>query len=102
MDNELYAKIIELKRELEPEGYIIKGVFGSYVRGQMNSNSDIDLLIELNEEFFARYKGYKAIAKLDAIVRYMSEYLQITVDTVTQNTMNPIAKKYIMQEVVYV
>jgi predicted nucleotidyltransferase len=102
MNDELYIKIIELKRKLEPEGYIIKGIFGSYVRGQMNCNSDIDLLIELSEVFFNKYKGYNAVSRLDEIERYMSEYLQITVDTVIQNAMNPIAQKYIMRELIYV
>ena len=57
MNEKLHRKILELQKELEPEGYIIKGVFGSYARGEMNSDSDIDLLIELNDNFLQKYKS---------------------------------------------
>jgi hypothetical protein len=102
MNSKLIEQILQLKKKFESDGFIIEGVFGSYVRGENKPDSDIDLLIELNDEFKDKYKGFIAIRRLDEISRFISEYLQIEADLVQKSTLNPIARKYILSEMAYV
>lgn len=102
MNQDLLNKIKLIKEELAAEGYLIEGIFGSFSRGENTSDSDLDLLIELSGEFKDKYKGYKAISKMDSIEKYISEYLNLKIDAVQMNSLNEIAKRYIIPEVYYV
>jgi predicted nucleotidyltransferase len=84
------------------EGFIIEGVFGSYSRDDFDRSSDIDILYELDKGFKDKYKGFKAIARLDAINKEISSMLNIEADLVQKSTLGEIAAKYILPEVIYV
>lgn len=70
-DKEISRSVKRLIHNLKKENNISKAVlFGSYARGDINENSDVDLLIvgDFTESFFARtgkvlalYKGKKDI-----------------------------------------
>ena len=91
-------KLIEIinqhKQELE-EKYKVKSIafFGSYVRGEENEKSDIDILVEFKEPV-----GFLFIHLAD----FLEEILQVKVDLLTKDAIKPNRRKYIMEELVYI
>ncbi len=88
-------KLKELKPELQQK-YFIKqiGIFGSYIRGQENIQSDLDILVEF-------YKPID-IFKFMELERVLSEKLNIKVDLVSKKALKPFIGKKILDEVIYV
>jgi len=86
----------EHKKELE-EKYQIEeiGIFGSYVRGEQKTVSDVDILVEFNPD--AR------ISLLDfvGLENYISDLLEVKVDLVEKSALKPRIGKHILREVVY-
>ncbi len=71
------------------------GVFGSYVRGEAGENSDLDILISLNENHKV------GLIKFNSLKEYLSNLLNIKVDLVLKDGIKPALRKYILKEVVY-
>ncbi len=65
-------------------------VFGSYVRDQQNSKSDLDLLV-----LFAKAPS---LLKFLELKNYLSDQLQINVDLVMKDTLKPGISKNILNE----
>lgn len=70
------------------------GLFGSYLRGEQNRNSDLDILIEFSET-----PGLFTFMELE---RELSQLLGVKVDLVMKKTLKPVIGKQILNEVVYV
>jgi len=87
----LQKMLPELKKKY-PITYI--GVFGSYVRGEQNSSSDLDILVEFNGSI--TLFGY---AKLE---NELSDELGVKVDLVSKTALKPRIGKNILSEVVEV
>ena len=68
------------------------GLFGSYVRGEASSSSDIDALVELESVTFDLYMDLKF---------YLEELFQLPVDLVLADNVKPRLKPYIDEEVIY-
>jgi len=70
------------------------GIFGSYVKGQTQKSSDIDILVEFS----------KRIDLLDfvALERYLSEQTGAKIDLVSLKALRPEFKDAILNEVVYI
>jgi predicted nucleotidyltransferase len=102
MNQDLLNIISEIKNQLSVDGFILEGIFGSYSREDHNQYSDIDILYDLDKVFRDKYKGFKAIARLDAIRNQISSTLNIDADLVQKSTLNAISAKYILPEVYYV
>ncbi len=93
-------KIKEILSENKPylqEKYHVKtiGIFGSYVRGKQNKKSDIDILVEFEEN-----------SKMDLFTFvemeiYLSDIFKVKVDLVMKNSLKPYIGKYILSEVQY-
>ncbi len=87
-------KIAAIRQELDQKFTVKRiGVFGSYARGNKNSESDVDILVELDKPTFDNYMDLKF--KLE-------EVLRLPVDLVIADTVKPRLKKIIADEVVYV
>ena len=71
------------------------GVFGSFVRGEQNSDSDIDLLVE----FEHRRKTFDTFMELSF---FLEEVLQHRIELVTMESLSPYIGPYILREVEYV
>jgi hypothetical protein len=69
-------------------------LFGSVVRGEAGPGSDIDILVEFNND--ARV-GLFQFARLQA---FLSEILGSRVDLVTSDALHPMLKDKIMREIV--
>jgi len=72
----------------------LKGIFGSYVRGQENPGSDLDVLVEFN-------KGANLI-DLVGLSLFLEEKLHCSVDVVPQSALRKELKSDILNEMVAV
>lgn len=68
------------------------GLFGSFVREQQRSDSDIDLLVE----FFPEHKSFDNFIHLSF---FLEELLQQPVELVTTESLSPYLGPYIINEV---
>jgi predicted nucleotidyltransferase len=78
------------------ENYEIKeiGIFGSYVRGEQEEKSDLDILVDFKETI--------GLFKFVALERYLSELLGVKVDLVMKSALKPRIGARILKEVVYI
>jgi len=103
MKNKLiYKQISRLKKILLSEGFVIDGIFGSYARDEETKKSDVDILYHLNQTFYERYSGFVGFEKLDEIKKIISSTLNKEIDLAPRTNLSQTAKKYILDEVVYV
>jgi len=90
-------KVLKGRKEELKEKYGVKeiGVFGSYVRGESKESSDLDILVEFEENVDMD------LIKFVELENYLSELLGIKVDLVDKTTLKPAIGRHILQEVVY-
>lgn len=81
----------EVSRKYKAE---LKGIFGSYVRGEENPGSDLDVLVEFNE-------GANLI-DLVGLSLFLEEKLHCSVDVVPQSALRKELKSDILKEMVSV
>ncbi len=84
------------EKELK-ERYGIKkiGIFGSYLRAEAKKKSDLDILIEFEQDVDI------GLLKFVEIENYLSDLLGIRVDLVEKSALKPRIGKHILKEVVY-
>lgn len=85
------------KKELR-EKYNIKdiAIFGSYLKGKADENSDIDLLV-----VFEPYSGISLLGYI-GIENYLSHLLGVKVDLVEKKGLKPYIGRHILNEAVYI
>ncbi len=71
------------------------GLFGSFVRGEQNEGSDVDVLVE----FVPGKKGFDNFLQLAFL---LEELLQRRVELVTPESLSPYIRPYILREIEYV
>lgn len=69
-------------------------LFGSIVRNELGPNSDIDILVEFNQD------AHVGLFELVRLRTYLSEILGYKADLVTPDALHPMLKDDIMKEVV--
>lgn len=89
-------EILKRHEDAIRERYHVKriGVFGSFARSEEKEGSDVDVLIELEEEYetFDNYMDLKF---------YLEDLFGRKVDLVTTDALRPQLKDDILREVVY-
>lgn len=70
------------------------GIFGSYLRGEQNKRSDIDILVD-----FEKVPG---LLEIVAMERYLSKLIGKKVDLVMKTALKPRIGKHILKEVIYI
>jgi hypothetical protein len=70
------------------------GIFGSYLRGEQNKRSDVDILVD-----FERVPG---LLEVVAMERYLSKLIGKKVDLVMKTALKPRIGKHILKEVIYI
>lgn len=70
----------------------VKGIFGSYVRGEETRKSDLDVLVEFQ-------KGANLL-DLVGLSNYLEEKLHLSVDVVPVDTIRPEIKEQVFKEAV--
>ncbi|HVF43808.1 MAG TPA: nucleotidyltransferase family protein [Pyrinomonadaceae bacterium] len=70
------------------------GVFGSFVRGDSNAESDVDILVEFEE-------GKKSFDNFMALAFFLEELFGRKVDLLTPESLSPYIGPHILREVEY-
>ncbi|HON78334.1 MAG TPA: nucleotidyltransferase family protein [Spirochaetota bacterium] len=70
------------------------GVFGSYARGEEDSESDVDLIVE-----FAEVPGLREFFGTE---EYLEKLLQRKIDLVREKAIRPELRDQILSEVIYI
>ncbi|OLE54151.1 MAG: nucleotidyltransferase [Acidobacteria bacterium 13_1_20CM_3_53_8] len=82
------------RRELQGFGVRRCGLFGSFLRGQQSSRSDIDLLVEFRPE-------QKSFDNFMRLAFFLEETLGRKVEMVTPESLSPYIGPRILREVEY-
>lgn len=69
------------------------GVFGSFARGDQTEQSDVDVLIDLENETFSAYMK---------VLFFLEELFDRKVDLVMKDSIKPLIKDRILSETIYV
>ncbi len=72
----------------------IKGIFGSYVRGDQTSQSDIDVLVEFHHG--------ADLFDFVGLSQFLEERLSLKVDVVPFSSLREEVKPYVLKEAIYV
>ena len=91
---ELKGIIKQNKQELK-EKFNVKSIaiFGSYVRGEQNEESDVDIRVEFSEPV-----GFLFFH----LANFLEKILGANVDLITPDAIKPNRQKYIMEDLTYV
>jgi uncharacterized protein len=97
--NEKLESIIQQISKIKPyleQHYHVKsiGVFGSYVRKEQQTHSDLDLLVEFSQAV--------SLLTFIEIENKLSSYLGIKVDLVMKKTLKPRIGQQVLSEVVMI
>jgi uncharacterized protein len=92
---ELKNRLEELKPDLRKR-FSVKtiGFFGSYVRGEQKSTSDLDVLVDFYES--------PSLFHFVELEDFLSQHLGIKVDLVMRDSLKPRIKDSILGEAIYV
>jgi uncharacterized protein len=94
MNEQILVKLKAEKKHLKERYNVIKlGVFGSYARGEENSSSDVDILVE-----FTEVPGMKDFFETE---EYLEKMLHKKIDLVREDAIRPELRKQILSEVIY-
>jgi len=91
--DEIIAKLRAHEDELRAAGVTSLALFGSAARGEQRDDSDVDVVVRLNEE--ARREGFAYFGRLDSLGRRLREILQRPVDVIAE----PIRKDRLRREI---
>ena len=93
---EKIKKILKEHKTIIEKQFKVKeiGIFGSYVRGENDDTSDIDLVVEFYEPV-----GFFAFLGLE---EYLERILGINVDLVSKKALKPRIGKYILEEMILI
>lgn len=92
--NEILNTLLNLKIEIRHRYKAkVKGVFGSYVKGEQREGSDIDVLVEFDEG--------ANLLDLTGLSLFLEEKLNCHVDIVPESSIRKEIKESILKEAVY-
>jgi predicted nucleotidyltransferase len=80
MDAALATQLHGWKENLEPEGILLVGVFGSRARRDERPDSDTDILYEWTPAFLLNHPGWSACGRPEEIREEMEKQLGMKVD----------------------
>ncbi|MEE8167449.1 MAG: nucleotidyltransferase family protein [Candidatus Hydrothermarchaeales archaeon] len=94
------TEIMDIFKKYEKElnrRYGIKkiGIFGSYLRSEAGEESDLDILVEFEQDVDI------GLLKFVEIENYLSDLLGVKVDLVEKSALKPRIGRRILKEVVY-
>jgi len=91
------TKILKKNKAELQNKYKVKdiGMFGSYVRGEQQDRSDVDILVEFN------YEDIPGLFKFIELEGYIEKLIKRKVDLVRRGAIRAELKDIILKEVVY-
>ena len=90
--NELLNRILSHKSEIQDFGVKKLGLFGSFVRDEANSESDVDLLVELPPE-------RKRLKNFMGLIYYLEDLTGRRVEMLTPQGLSPYIGPHILKTV---
>ncbi|MFK2822399.1 nucleotidyltransferase family protein [Arcobacter sp. YIC-80] len=104
MNAQVLEKLKQLKPKLQNEGFELIGVFGSFARNEEKLDSDIDILYQIKDtnEYLKKYSGWDSILHIVETKELLKKELNRDVDFVDKSSLNHIANRYILKDLVYV
>jgi len=84
---EIREKILPVLKHYD---VIRAAIFGSFARGEMKENSDVDILVE--------FGGEKSLLDLAGLKIELEESLGRKVDVLTYNSLHPLLKERVLSE----
>ncbi len=92
-----YSDLAELLHQHLPElqkrfGVKSMGIFGSYVRGEQRTDSDLDILVDYNK--------LPSLFEFIHLEDYLSQLVGVEVDLVMEDGLKPRIGERILQEVI--
>ena len=95
--SDILSYLSEHKEEFFQKFGLVKlGIFGSFGRGEAREDSDIDIIIELDNDIDDIYR------KKLAFKHELETYFQRKVDIAREKYLKPLAKQSIMNDTIYV
>lgn len=91
---QIFERIGGISRELRDLGVLRIGLFGSFVRGDQNDDSDVDLLLDF-EPAEKNFNNFMMTAFL------LEDVFGRRVDAVTRESLSPYIGPKILQEIEY-
>ena len=86
---EVLRTLSRMKEKYSPEGFLIRGLFGSFSRGDFDEASDIDLAYEIEKEIFLKlHQGFGAVSRVAEISRELKMAFGRKVDLFSVNSAN--------------
>jgi len=92
--NTIKRLLINNQNRLRDLGIKRVGLFGSYVRGEENKESDIDLLVEF-------FDGEKTFDRFMELSYFLEKILNHRIELVTPEGMSPYIAPHILKEIEY-
>ena len=92
--DELFASLSENREKLLDFGVKRCGLFGSFVRGQLSVQSDIDILVEFEPD-------KKTFDNFMHLAFFLEDLFGRKVDLVTTESLSPYIGPHILREVEY-
>jgi len=91
----------EIKKTLKEKKGVLRdrfkvkeiGIFGSYVKGEQEEESDLDILVE--------FEAPVSLFEFMDMEEYLKKTLGVKVDIVSKKALKPRIGKHILEEVVY-
>ena len=88
---EILSKLQDHRPELRALGALRLGIFGSVARGEERPDSDLDVLVELDQRTFDRYMDLKL---------YLQDLLGRNIDLVLADRIRPELEDQILGELI--
>ena len=94
-EDHILALIKEYQKQIRAFGVKRLGLFGSFVRGQQNEDSDVDVLVEFD-------LGKKTFDAFIHLAFFLEDLFGRRVELVTPESLSPYIGPHILREVEYV
>lgn len=92
--NDVEKKLKEIKPLLKKDYHVKSiGIFGSYINGEQNEDSDIDLLVE-----FEKPIGWRFFT----LEKFLENVFKRKIDLVTKKALRKQLRKDILSQVIYI
>lgn len=82
-------QIIDIVSKFNPK---MIGIFGSYARGENKANSDLDVLIDFEQDI--------NLLEIIGLEQELTERLGLQVDLITLRSLNPQLQKYVEADLI--
>ena len=92
---QIISLVNKYEREIGSFGVKRLALFGSFIRGEQNDSSDVDILVEFRT-------GRKTFESLMRLASFLEGILDRRVDLVTSEALSPYIRPYVLEEAEFV